>query len=47
MGERICPNCEQESLVEKGLAKWICLNSSCGEIFDEAYLDAHVEFEED
>ena len=37
MGDRECPNCQEDTLIEKGLSKWECLK--CGEIFDEAFLD--------
>lgn len=37
-GDRECPDCLKESLVEQGLAKWKCLN--CGKVFDEEWLDA-------
>jgi len=43
MGDRICPACEQESLVEKGLTTWKCLNSSCKEEFETGFLDADLE----
>ena len=43
MGDRICPACEQETLVEKGLTTWKCLNSSCKEEFETEYLDADLE----
>lgn len=46
MGDRECPNCEQESLVEKGLTKWVCLNPECGEEYTEEDLDADIEFDE-
>lgn len=45
MGDRICPNCDGWTLIEKGLNKWICLN--CGEVYTDDELDAEVEFEED
>ncbi|MDF2533946.1 MAG: hypothetical protein K0R18_103 [Bacillales bacterium] len=37
MGDRECPNCEEDSLVEESLSKWKCL--ICKEVFDEAFLD--------
>ncbi|WJV20745.1 hypothetical protein QU593_10045 [Rossellomorea marisflavi] len=39
IGDRICPKCLEESLVEKGSSKWICINSDCREEFDEKFLD--------
>ena len=39
LGDRICPDCGEESLVEKGLRKWICLNSNYRAEFDEDFLD--------
>lgn len=36
-GDRMCPVCEIESLIEEGSDKWRCLK--CGEVFDEEYLD--------
>ena len=37
MGDRECPNCEEDTLIEDGLNKWKCLK--CHEIFDEESLD--------
>mgnify|MGYP001954941182 CR=1 FL=1 len=37
MGDRICPNCETEDLVEFTLKKWKCLR--CGSVYDEDWLD--------
>ena len=39
MGDRECPNCGEETLIEKGLSKWVCLNPDCEEEFDEKDLD--------
>jgi transcription initiation factor TFIIIB Brf1 subunit/transcription initiation factor TFIIB len=36
-GDRECPICEIESLVEEGSSKWRYLK--CGEVFDEEWLD--------
>jgi ribosomal protein L37AE/L43A len=41
MGDRECPACEKESLVEKGLNKWKCLE--CGEIFNDKDLEGDFE----
>lgn len=38
-GDRECPGCGEESLVEIGLTKWKCLNPECGQIYDEEWLD--------
>lgn len=38
-GDRMCPSCDTESLIEKGLSDWICLNPSCGKLFSEKDLD--------
>lgn len=38
-GDRFCPQCDTESLVEKGLVHWECLNSSCGLVIHEDDLD--------
>ena len=43
MEDRICPACEQESLVEKGLTTWKCLNDACKEEFETDFLDADLE----
>lgn len=43
MGDRICPSCEQESLVEQSLKKWKCFNPNCGETFEDDWLDSDVE----
>lgn len=40
VGDRICPECGEETLVEKGLTKWVCLNSDCKEEFDEDFLES-------
>lgn len=37
MGDRECPNCQEDTLIEHTLTKWKCL--VCNEIFDEKYLD--------
>jgi ribosomal protein S27AE len=37
MGDRECPNCCEDTLIEDGLSKWKCLK--CGEVFDEKWLD--------
>jgi len=42
VGDRECPECEEYSLVEKGLTKWKCL--LCERVYDEKDLD---ECEED
>lgn len=39
-GDRICPDCEEETLVEKSIREWVCLNPDCQQIFDEEFLDA-------
>jgi ribosomal protein S27AE len=38
MGDRECPNCQVDSLIEQGIDKWICLK--CKEVFKEDDLDA-------
>ena len=38
-GDRICPGCEMESLVECSMTKWKCNNPDCGQIYDEEWLD--------
>jgi len=43
MGDRLCPACEQETLVERSLTIWKCLNSDCKEEFETHYLDADLE----
>lgn len=40
-GDRECPDCEINSLVEYGSTKWKCLK--CGEIFEEEWLDSDIE----
>lgn len=42
-GDRICPSCEEESLIEKGLTTWECLNLKCKDTFKEEDLDADNE----
>jgi ribosomal protein L37AE/L43A len=37
MGDRECPNCLEDTLVEYGKHKWKCLK--CNEVFDEEWLD--------
>lgn len=44
-GDRVCPGCDRESLVEKGLTKWICLNSKCQNEYTNEELDADIEME--
>ncbi|GAB6440509.1 hypothetical protein bcgnr5369_02360 [Bacillus cereus] len=44
-GDRICPSCEEESLVEKGLTKWMCLNPMCKEEYESSFLDDGVELD--
>lgn len=39
MGDRECPVCEEESLVETSLTKWKCLNPKCGVVLDDKFLD--------
>lgn len=39
VGDRWCPSCDQETLVEHGSTKWICLNTECQEIHREEDLD--------
>ena len=36
-GDRECPDCEIDSLVEEGLYQWKCLK--CGRVFDTEWLD--------
>lgn len=43
MGDRMCPDCNEMSLVEKSLTKWKCLN--CEGEFTTKELDADVEFD--
>lgn len=43
VGDRVCPDCNEMSLVEKGLTKWKCLN--CGEEFTTKELDVDVEWD--
>ncbi|MGG1664468.1 hypothetical protein [Brevibacillus sp. NRS-1366] len=38
MGDRECPICEEDTLIESSLGKWKCLK--CNEVFDEEFLDA-------
>lgn len=38
-GDRICPQCDTESLVEDGLHHWKCLNPNCGYLIHEEDLD--------
>lgn len=38
-GDRMCPECDTDSLVEKGLVHWICLNPSCKLLIHENDLD--------
>ncbi|MGG4434570.1 hypothetical protein AAXE64_08410 [Priestia megaterium] len=38
--DRICPECEEMSLIEVGSKKWECQNPECGEVFSEDYLDS-------
>jgi ribosomal protein L37AE/L43A len=44
MGDRECPVCGEDTLVEANLTKWKCLK--CKEVFDVAYLDDAEEEEE-
>ncbi|MFS0855191.1 hypothetical protein [Paenibacillus taichungensis] len=41
IGDRECPVCEEDTLVEAGSTKWRCLK--CKEVFDENYLDECAE----
>jgi ribosomal protein L37AE/L43A len=43
MGDRECPSCGEETLVEKGLDKWVCLN--CNDIFNDVDLEGEEEME--
>lgn len=43
MGDRECPECGQESLVEKTISIWKCLNPECKMEFDEEWLDEREE----
>lgn len=45
MGDRECPKCGKESLIEKGLTTWVCLDPECKEEFDSDDLDRDVEFD--
>lgn len=38
-GDRECPDCQIDSLIECGGSKWRCLCLKCGKIFDEKWLD--------
>lgn len=40
-GDRECPNCQQDSLVESSSKKWKCL--ICENVYDEKCLDASEE----
>ncbi|WP_188006859.1 hypothetical protein GGGNBK_21255 [Sporosarcina sp. ANT_H38] len=46
-GDRMCPDCDTESLVEKGLTQWVCLNPVCESVFETEYLDLDIEKEEE
>jgi ribosomal protein L37AE/L43A len=37
MGDRECPTCLEDTLIEQSLRKWKCLK--CEEVFDEKFLD--------
>lgn len=41
MGDRICPDCNECTLVEKGLTTWECLQ--CDNIYTETELDEGIE----
>lgn len=44
-GDRECPNCLENTLIEKSLLEWQCLK--CKQIWDEEFLDECEEGEED
>lgn len=44
-GDRECPECEMESLIEHGLTEWKCTNPECRKVFDEEWLDYNEEAE--
>ncbi|WP_215154196.1 hypothetical protein [Paenibacillus sp. ISL-20] len=43
MGDRECPICEEDTLIEHSLTKWKCLK--CGEMFEEEWLDKDAEID--
>ncbi|MED1203039.1 hypothetical protein [Heyndrickxia acidicola] len=45
IGDRSCPVCGQETLIEEGLSTWICLNPDCKEEYSYEELDADTEIE--
>jgi ribosomal protein L37AE/L43A len=46
MGDRECPNCGEESLIEKTLTIWVCMNPNCKEEYNVEDLDRDVEWED-
>lgn len=46
-GDRECPNCGEESLVEETLIKWVCQNPDCKEEYTNDELDVDIEDFED
>lgn len=46
MGDRECPNCGEESLIEKAGHKWACLNPECEEEYTDEELDIDVEWDD-
>jgi ribosomal protein L37AE/L43A len=43
VGDRECPNCEEDTLIEEGLNNWKCLK--CDQVFSESDLDGDEEEE--
>lgn len=43
-GDRECPDCQEETLIEKGLTEWEC--TKCGRVYEEGWIDDGEELEE-
>ena len=46
-GDRMCPDCDTDSLVEKGLIEWVCLNPTCGTVHLTKDLDFGIELDDE
>lgn len=44
--DRECPFCGQETLVEKSLTIWKCINPTCGKEVEDEWLDDGEDLEE-